>query len=217
MILNKTAGTTVKRNPKRASYDTTKIKAIIDEAMTGHLAFTRNNETHSIPLLFWHHNDYLYCHAAINGRLATLARNKTSVCISFVIQDGIVLAKSALHHSMNYRSAVVYGSFGLVSDHDEMTNAFHALMNLIDQQRWATVRPPTAKELNACAMLKLPLKEAVMKQRIGFADDKKSDLTIDAWTGVIPIEHHLSTPQPDPHCSVVISEKIAQLSKSTQK
>lgn len=216
MTLKKTTLTAVERNAKRASYDLTKIKSVIDEAIIGHLAFTLDNITHSIPLLFWHYNDYLYCHAAINGRLSKLANSNAPVCVSFVIQDGFVLAKSALHHSMNYRSAVVYGSLDSVSSHEEMTSSFHALMNLIDQQRWVTVRPPNTKELKACAMLKLPLNEAVMKQRTGFAKDKKSDIDIEAWTGVIPIEQRLKPPQPDPYCSNVISEKLAQLSKNTQ-
>ncbi|MDF1760427.1 MAG: pyridoxamine 5'-phosphate oxidase family protein [Coxiellaceae bacterium] len=197
MILEKTKRTTVKRNAKRANYDKEQLISIIDEAMIGHLAFTLGEDTHSIPLLFWHYGGHLYCHAAISGRLATLAATKTNVCISFVILDGIVLAKSALHHSMNYRSAAVYGNFELISDQTEMTNAFKQLMDLIDQQRWQTVRPPNAKELNAAALLKIPLNEAVVKQRTGFAEDKKSDLKIDAWTGIIPITHPWGEPQPD--------------------
>ncbi|MDF1761182.1 MAG: pyridoxamine 5'-phosphate oxidase family protein [Coxiellaceae bacterium] len=201
MLLDKTARTAVTRNPERASYDKAQLLAIIEEARFGHLAFTLANQTHSIPLLFWHHNDHLYCHAAINGRLATLAERKTEVCISFVILDGIVLAKSALHHSMNYRSAVIYGQFELTNEQKEMTKAFKQLMDNIDPQRWQTVRPPNTKELNATAMLKIPLKEAVIKQRTGFAADKKSDLTINAWTGVIPITHPQGQPLPDPFCS----------------
>lgn len=163
MQLIKTKRTTVTRTPKRASYDRQLLDEIITAAIIGHLSFYYDGSAHSIPLPFWCIEDYLYCHCSVNSRLVGLSENKNDVCISFAIVDGLVFAKSAFRHSMNYRSALVYGQFELADDDAEKINAMKQFMNLFDEKRWDMVRAPNKKEWNATAILKLPLKEAVVK------------------------------------------------------
>lgn len=187
-MLRKTKRTKVNRGRKKACYDPEKIHETIDAAIIGHMAFKLNDDVHSIPLPFWRDGDAIFCHCSVNSRLALLA-GRGDVCVSFVIIDGWVLAKSALHHSMNYRSAVVYGQLELLADNDSKNRLLELFMHKIDVNRWNEVRQPSQKELNAIVVLKLPLTEAVVKFREGFPEDKKSDLKRDVWAGVIPITH----------------------------
>lgn len=195
--LNKTSRTTVNRSRNRATYQRETINSIIDAALIGHLAFQDESGIHSIPMPFWRDEEFLYCHCSVASRLVALAINKTPVCISFTILDGMVLAKSALHHSMNYRSVVVYGRFDQLDSGEEKAVALKGLMDWVDESRWDQVRQPNKKELNATAVLRLPLTEAVAKVRTGPAEDKLSDLDRAVWTGVLPYLHLRGEPEPD--------------------
>jgi nitroimidazol reductase NimA-like FMN-containing flavoprotein (pyridoxamine 5'-phosphate oxidase superfamily) len=146
------------RTPKRGSYDKDSFNQIVDEAKFGHLAFTDENGIHSIPMLCWRYNNFLYFHASIASRLAKLHLQE-NICISFAILDGYVFAKSAFRHSLNYRSAVIYGKCELVTnDTAEKVEAFHALVDLYDTKRWGQIRQPSQEELNATVLLKLPIR-----------------------------------------------------------
>lgn len=194
MSLAKTSKTTVNRLPARASYDKELLNSIIDEAKCGHLAFSLDNQPHSIPMLFWRDDEWLYCHCSTVSRLKQLVGQ--DVCISFAIVDGYVYAKSAFHHSMNYRSAVIYGQFEQIADESaEKLSALNGLIDLFDESRWDKIRQPDRKELNATAVLKLKLTEAVTKVRSGPPSDKTSDEQLDVWAGVIPLLHSYGTPQ----------------------
>jgi nitroimidazol reductase NimA-like FMN-containing flavoprotein (pyridoxamine 5'-phosphate oxidase superfamily) len=197
MQLTKTARTKVNRAPKRAHYDRELLNQIIDEAIIGHLAFYDGNSVHSIPMPFWRMGDFLYLHCSRESRLARLSELAQDVCISFTILDGLVLAKSAFSHSMNYRSVVVYGKFQLVEDATERLDALKAFMNLFDTQRWDVARQPNCKELAATAVLKLPLEEAAVKMRQGPPSDKAEDQSLSVWSGVIPLSHVYGEPIPD--------------------
>lgn len=194
MSLLKTDKTKVKRLPARASYDRDLLNSIIDEAKCGHLAFSLDNQVHSIPMLFWRDEDYLFCHCSTVSRLKQLS--SIDVCISFAIVDGYVYAKSAFHHSMNYRSAVIYGQLEqLADDTPEKLAALKKLIDLFDESRWEKIRQPDRKELNATTILKLKLAEAVVKTRSGPPSDKTEDEQLDVWAGVIPVLHQYGTPQ----------------------
>ena len=190
----------IARAPKRASYEKEVIYPIIEECIIGHLAFKTETGIHSIPMPFWHIDDDLYCHCSIQSRLSQLAKENNPVCISFTILDGFVLSKSALHHSMNYRSVVVYGQFELVKGEEKKRNILKGLVDLVDDRRWDLVRRPSRKELNACAVLRMSLDEAVAKVRIGPADELKKDLSREVWTGVVPVLHARGIPEPDENC-----------------
>lgn len=192
-MLKKTYRSKVTRLRKRASYQREDLNAVIDEAVIGHLAFSLKGEVYSIPLPFWRIDDAIYCHCSINSRLVQLA-GAQDVSVSFVILDAWVLAKSALHHSMNYRSAVVYGQLTLQEGDALKKEIMRCFMDKIDSKRWQQVREPNKKELAALTVMKLPLLEASVKCRTGFADDKKSDLKRDVWAGYIPILHQFGEP-----------------------
>lgn len=200
--MQKTDRTKITRQRKRGCYELDKIKSIIDECIIGHLAFRLNGSVHSIPMPFWQMNNHLYMHSSVQSRLALLSDTNEDCCVSFTIVDGFVLAKSAVMHSMNYRSAVVYGSFETVTDDKEKLQAFEVFINLIENDRWSHVRIPNRKELNAAAILKMPLTEAVAKSRTGPPHDKKADLNLNVWSGVIPTYIEQGIPVPD-ECSNV--------------
>lgn len=197
MQLTKTAKTKVNRKSKRASYDRKFIYDTIDEIIIGHLAFQLNGEVHSIPLPFWRIDNYLYCHCSIQSRLVKLVENKTKVAISFSQVDAMVLAKSAVHHSMNYRSVVLYDIFSLVTDDQTKTNVFAKFVNFVANDRYKEVRPPNRKELNSAALLKIEISEAVAKSRSGMPKDKKSDLDSNVWSGIVPVVRTNGFPVPD--------------------
>lgn len=183
--LNQTRRTTINRVATRASYDCKLIKETIKTCIIGHLSFLYNNSVHSIPLPFWCVDEYIYCHCSAQSQIASLS-DATSICVSFAIIDALVMAKSAFRHSFNYRSVVVYGEFTTVECDQEKMKAMENFMSLFDKDRWNKIRIPNKKELNATAILKLPLHESVAKIRSGPPNDLKSDKARDVWSGIIP-------------------------------
>ncbi len=209
-MIEQTNRITVKRFPKRASYDLDYLKTIINIAMIGHLAFEDAGSIHSIPLLFWLHQDHLYCHCAMQSRLTQLANDAKQVAISFVVVDGFVLAKSAPKHSLNYRSVVVYGVFKRVCEEQDKLAAMKALMDLHHPQRWRQVIPPTVKELANTSLLKIRLSEAVSKHRSGPPNDKLSDRRHGVWSGEIPVVYSKGLMRPDSYSTNMIGKKLVQ-------
>lgn len=195
MSLTKTEKTKVKRTPKRASYDRDLLNTIIDSIIIGHISFNNSSGNHSIPMPFWRDGDFMYCHCSVNSRLINLAQPHNEVCISFAIVDGLVFAKSAFHHCMNYRSAVVYGQFEIVNSDDDKCDAMKKFIDLLDKNRWDMIRKPNKKELNATTVLRIPLQEAVTKVRVGPPLDKDADKKLDTWSGVIPYYHTYGDPK----------------------
>lgn len=195
-IMKPTPRTQIKRQPDRGSYDKEFIKGIINECLIGHLAFNLAGSVHSIPLPFWCYQDAIYFHCSIASRLVKLTESKSDCCISFTIVDGYVLAKSAIKHSMNYRSAVLYGRPELATTEQEKLSAFEIFINLLEKNRWSSIRIPNHKELNATAMLKISLTEAVAKMRQGPPKDLQADLALNIWAGVIPITKEQGSPIP---------------------
>jgi len=194
MQFEHTKRTKVNRTATRSSYDKELFNTIVDEIKFGHIAFSNDSGVHSIPMLVWRNNDYLYFHCSAGSRLAKLAEAQTDICISFATIDGYVFAKSAFKHSVNYRSAVIYGKCELVNDNAEKLETFKKLIELYDKNRWRQVRTPGAEELAATALLKLPIVEAVVKVRSGPPVDKEGDKQLDVWAGVIPYLHQTGAP-----------------------
>lgn len=194
MKLTQTERTKVNQTPDRASYEQDLLYSIIDSVYIGHIAFTTQTGSHSIPLAFWRIDDFIYCHCSANSRLTKLSDNKQEVCISFAIVDGIVFAKSAFRHSLNYRSAVVYGQFECLKNNSEKLKAMKHFVESIDKTRWDKIRTPNEEELDATTIMKMSLKEAVAKVRTGPATDKECDKDLDVWTGIIPYLHQYGDP-----------------------
>jgi len=191
--------TRIRRRSERAHYDADTVAAIAASALVCHVAFADDAGVHCIPTSCWCHDGHLYIHGAHGSRmLQALAAGEASVALTHV--DGLVLARSAFHHSMNYRSVVAYGSFEPVTDADEKLAAFAAYIEMLAPGRWAQVRPPGRKELAATAVLRLALTEAAAKVRDWGVKDDPEDMAQPVWAGVVPLRLAARTPQPDAGC-----------------
>lgn len=194
--------TRVRRLPERARYDAASVHAIVDAAWIGHVAFTADGSVHNIPTAIWRDGDHLYLHGAKASRmLKALVDGQACVTVSLV--DGLVLARSAFHHSMNFRSVVVYGRFEPVEAREAKLAALEVFMDKLVAGRWAALRPINDKELNATTVLRVPLTEASAKVRSGGPKDDDEDMAWPVWAGVIPLALQAGTPQVDPDSVVV--------------
>lgn len=194
--------TRVRRLPERARYDAASVHAIVDAAWIGHVAFTADGSVHNIPTAIWRDGDHLYLHGAKASRmLKALVDGQACVTVSLV--DGLVLARSAFHHSMNFRSVVVYGRFEPVEAREAKLAALEIFMDKLVAGRWAALRPINDKELNATTVLRVALTEASAKVRSGGPKDDDEDMAWPVWAGVIPLALQAGAPQVDPDSVVV--------------
>jgi nitroimidazol reductase NimA-like FMN-containing flavoprotein (pyridoxamine 5'-phosphate oxidase superfamily) len=191
--------TTITRLPKRGFYEKETIFNILDEALVCTLAFVRNGEPFQIPTGFCRIDDYVYIHGSVGSfYMRELAENKSSVCISVTHLDGLVLARSAFHHSMNYRSVIIFSHAEKVTDKKELYNALEIFTNKIQPGRWNDVRKPTEGEWKATMVIKFKIEEASAKIRVGEPKDDDEDYVLDVWAGVVPLSLERKTPIPDP-------------------
>lgn len=178
--------TQIRRKPQRGHYDSATVAAIIDSALICQIAFNQGDSVHCLPTACWRVGNALYIHGANNSRLTrTLLDSDCSVCIAHV--DGLVLARSAFHHSMNFRSVVIYGRFVVVDAPEEKKTAMTAFVEHVSPGRSALVRPPNDAELAGTAVLRLALDEAAAKIRNWGVEDDACDLDIPVWAGVVPL------------------------------
>jgi uncharacterized protein len=182
----KTDRTRVRRRPQRGCYDPQAVSALLDEALTCHVAFTQDGQPYAIPMLHARVGNVLYVHGSIASRTMRLGSRETRVCLTVTILDGIVLARSAFHHSLNYRSAVVLGTPRTVTGGEKL-HALEAITEHVLPGRWSEVRQPSAVELRATSVFAMPLDEASTKIRTGPPGDDAGDHVLDVWAGVIPL------------------------------
>lgn len=193
-----TSRTTVRRHRERADYDRATIEAILDEALVCHVAAVIDGAPSIIPTMHAREGETLYLHGAAGNRtLKALAAGASEACVEATILDGLVLARSALNHSMNYRSVVLYGPAEEVTDPAAKLSAMRALVERVHPGRWDEVRAPNAKELAQTFILRMPIEEASAKVRTGGPIDDPEDLDLPVWAGTIPIEERRLTPVPD--------------------
>ncbi|QRK06185.1 pyridoxamine 5'-phosphate oxidase family protein [Archangium violaceum] len=178
---------TVRRLPQRASYEEPVIHAILDEGLVAHVGVAVEGQPYVLPMVYGRIGRNLYLHGASVSRLARQLSQGVPVCLTVTLLDGLVLARSAFHHSANYRSVMVLGTASLVTDDAEKTRALEAITNHALRGRWAEVRPPNGQELKATSVLRLPLEEASAKIRTGPPRDDEEDLSLDCWAGVLPL------------------------------
>lgn len=194
--------TRVRRLPERARYDAASVHAIVDAAWIGHVAFTADGSVHNIPTAIWRDGEHLYLHGAKASRMLK-ALLDGQACVTVSLVDGLVLARSAFHHSMNFRSVVVYGRFEPVEAREAKLAALEVFMDKLVAGRWAALRPINDKELNATTVLRVPLTEASAKVRTGGPKDDDEDMAWPVWAGVIPLALQAGAPQVDPDSGVV--------------
>ncbi|HEY2592827.1 MAG TPA: pyridoxamine 5'-phosphate oxidase family protein, partial [Chloroflexota bacterium] len=188
----------VRRLPKRAAYDRATIHAILDEGLVCHLGFVHSDQPFVIPTLYARIGERLYVHGSSASRMLGKLSQGIAACITVTLIDGLVLARSAFHHSVNYRSVVLLGTAQPVNDPDEKLVALRAFTEQVVSGRWADVRPPTPQELKATSVLCLPLEEASAKLRAGQPVDDEEDYALNVWAGVLPLQLRALPPEADP-------------------
>jgi uncharacterized protein len=189
--------TRVRRVPQRGAYDRETIDAILDEALISHMGFVHEGEPVVIPTLHARLGDRLFLHGSAASRMLRTLAKGVPVCATATLVDGLVLARSAFHHSVNYRSVVVFGRATPVEP-EERIQALELFTEKLVPGRWADVRPPTRQELNGTNVLSLPLDEASAKVRTGPPIDDEEDYDLPVWAGVLPMRTVVDPPQPDP-------------------
>jgi nitroimidazol reductase NimA-like FMN-containing flavoprotein (pyridoxamine 5'-phosphate oxidase superfamily) len=192
-----TERTTLKRLPKRGEYDHAAVHQILDEAFICHVGFVVDGKPVVIPTSYVRIGAALYIHGSAASRMLRSLEEGIDVCVTVTLIDGLVLARSAFHHSINYRSVVIFGDAEVVNDPDEKINALHAFTDQVVPGRWEEVRLPTESELQATLVLKLPLVEVSAKVRTGPPIDDEEDYELSVWAGVVPLKLTAGTPVND--------------------
>ena len=196
----------LRRKRERGSYDRAVVDAILDEALIAHLGIVaQDGQPFVIPTLHARLGDIVYCHGSIASRTLKALAAGAPICLTVSLIDGLVLARSAMHHSANYRSAVLLGCARLVEEEAEKRAALQAVVEHIVPGRWKDVRPPTDNELTATAVLAIPIEEASAKIRTGGPLDDEEDYALPAWAGVIPLVNQPLAPEPDVRLAAGIS------------
>lgn len=185
--LKKTDRTTITRHDERGTYDRDTAYAILDEGLVAHVGLDTGTGVMVIPMTYARIGDELFLHGAVASRWLSSFEDGRPVCVSVTILDGLVLAKSAFSHSMNYRSVVAFGEARVVSDPQKKSAVFKALLDHLVPGRWKDTRQPDNKETQATVVLSVPIEEASVKIRSGPPKDAAKDLDLPYWSGVIPL------------------------------
>ncbi|MCA1831452.1 MAG: pyridoxamine 5'-phosphate oxidase family protein [Actinomycetota bacterium] len=192
----KTERTTVNRLPERGRYDRETLYAILDEAPICTVAFVREGTPVAIPTIHARVDDQLYLHGSTASTMLSSLAAGAEACVTATILDGLVVARSVFHHSMNYRSAIVLGRARDVADDDEKRNAMRAVVEHVLAGRWAEARKPNRREIAATRIVAIPIAEASSKVRTGPPIDDEEDLALPIWAGVVPTRLTPSAPVP---------------------
>ncbi|NNC41359.1 MAG: pyridoxamine 5'-phosphate oxidase family protein [Acidimicrobiia bacterium] len=187
----------IRRLPERGTYDRSVIDAILDEALICHVAFADDEgRPVVIPTIHARVGDVLYLHGSPASRMLRGIRNQ-QVSVAATLLDGLVLAKAHMHHSMNYRSVVAFGTARAVTDPDEKAVAFRAIVEHLVEGRWEEARQPNEQEFKATSVVAVDIEEASAKQRSGPPGDDEEDLALPHWAGVIPVALQAGSPVPE--------------------
>jgi nitroimidazol reductase NimA-like FMN-containing flavoprotein (pyridoxamine 5'-phosphate oxidase superfamily) len=192
-----TERTRVHRLAKRGVYDRHTVYSILDEAVVCHVSFAVDGRPVTIPTGYGRDGDTLYIHGSPASRMLRTLAGGVEACVTVTLLDGLVLARSAFHHSMNYRSVVIFGKATLVEEPERKLEALRIFTEHVIPGRWARVRPPTAHELKSTTVLEMPLEEVSAKVRSGPPIDDEEDMGIETWAGVIPVRLAPGEPLPD--------------------
>lgn len=191
-----TARTRVKRGPKRVVLDRAKIYQVIDSTPLCHIAYLLDGQPALTPTLHWRAGDRIFWHGSSASR--TLRRSeKNEICLNVTRLDGYVLARSAFHHSVNYRSVTIFGVPELIEDASAKADALQAMVDHMIPGRWPGLRPMTAKELKATSVMWMPIDEVSAKVRGGGPVDDEEDYGLDIWAGVVPVAPRFGAPVDD--------------------
>jgi nitroimidazol reductase NimA-like FMN-containing flavoprotein (pyridoxamine 5'-phosphate oxidase superfamily) len=213
-----TERTTLKRLPQRGSYDREVVYRILDEGFVCHVGFVVDGQPFVMPTAYGRVGDRLYIHGSAASRTLRASGGGIPVCVTVTLVDGLVLARSAFHHSINYRSVVILGVATVVATADEKMTALRAFTEHVIPGRWDDVREPNEQELKGTSVLALPLVEVSAKVRTGPPKDDEEDMTIPVWAGELPLRITAGAPIDDSQLSVGIRPPayITQYSRQAQ-
>jgi uncharacterized protein len=207
----KTPRTTVHRLPKRAAYDRATVERILDEGLVGHVGFVSDGQPFVLPMGYGRSGQTLFLHGAVSSRMLLALKANAPLAFAVTLLDGLVLARSAFHHSMNYRSVVVLGRAREVADLEEKRRALDVIVEHVCRGRSRDTRPPSRRELDATLVLALPIEEASAKTRSGPPLDDAEDLALPHWAGELPLRLEAQEPVADPGLAreVVVPEYVS--------
>ena len=191
--------TQVKRLPKRGKYDRETVYSILDSGFVCHVGFSVDGQPYVIPTNYGRSGDIVYLHGSAASRMLRTLSEGVPVSVTVTHVDGLVLARSAFHHSVNYRSVVILGTARLVEDPAEKMEALRVFTEHVMKGRWDDVRKPTEQELKATSVLALALEEVSAKVRTGGPNDDAPDYDLPVWAGVLPLETVPKQPVADPN------------------
>lgn len=187
----------LRRAHERGLYDRETVYQVLDAMPLAHIGYQINGAPSVLPTLQWREGDHVYWHGSAASR-AIRAMEGAEVCLTVTCMDGYVLARSAFHHSVNFRSAMLFGVAEKVTDEEAKAASLKAMVDHIFPGRWDALRPMTAQELKATALMRMPIEEGAAKIRSGAPKDDEEDYALPIWAGVVPIAMELKLPQPDP-------------------
>jgi nitroimidazol reductase NimA-like FMN-containing flavoprotein (pyridoxamine 5'-phosphate oxidase superfamily) len=197
--------TRVRRKAERGRYDRASIDAILDEGLVAHVGFTGSDGICVLPMVYGRIGDRLYLHGAVGNAMLRAMSEGVDVCVTITLVDGLVLSRSAFHHSVNYRSLVVMGRADVVDDAEERERALRAVVEHAIAGRSDECRGPSPSELRSTRVLALPLVEASAKVRTGPPIEEDADLALPYWGGVVPIETTFGAPVPDDYVAAGVT------------
>lgn len=195
--MNLTDRTKLRRLPDRGSHETEAVNQILDAGFLAHVGFSVEGQPFVIPTLYGRDGDKLYLHGSAASRMVRELEKGVAACVTVTLVDGLVLARSAFHHSMNYRSVVAFGTARKIEDAAAKANGLRVISEHLIAGRWRDVREPSEKELKATAVLEFAIEEASAKVRTGPPKDDEADYALPVWAGVLPLELAAGIPVPD--------------------
>jgi len=217
MDFPQTERTTLKRLPKRGVYDRRLVYEILDEGFICHVGFAVEEQPFVIPTGYARVAEQLFIHGSQVSRMLRTLSSGIDVCVAVTLVDGLVLARSAFHHSINYRSVVMFGRATIVDDREAKLAALFAFSEQVIPGRWNDVREPTEQELRATTVLSLPLVEVSAKVRTGPPIDDDEDYALNVWAGVLPLKIEAGAPINDPRLPETITPPSYTLKYSRDK
>lgn len=198
--------TRVKRLHERARYDRATVHAILDAGLLCHVGYVIDGQPYVTPTAYWREGEHVYWHGSSASRMLRHLKQRPRVCFTVALMDGLVLARSGFHTSVNYRSVMAFGEAEVIEDADAKRAALEAMMERIVPGRWPTLKPPTVQELKATTVVSLALEEVVAKVRSGPPKDDPEDYALDVWAGVVPTSTVIGHPVRDPDLKPDLAE-----------
>lgn len=208
--MNLTSRTEITRLAKRGSHDTETIYPILDEGLVCHVSYQLDGQPFMIPTAYCRIDDTVYLHGSVGSHFFRELAKEIPVCIAVTHVDGLVMARSAFHHSVNYRSVILFGQTRFVDDADERWLALERITEHLVPGRWNDTRQPNASEMKKTMVLAIKIEEASAKVRTGNVGDDPEDKDLPHWAGVLPISLHYGKPQQDPaqNLSITVPEYV---------